>query len=132
RYRIAIHLRTDPGEREAERGDLERDRLDGLVHFLRAVDLAGFRRHPALQHGRVDAGYRRLDVDAAEPVLLALLHREGDEEPLSVAIEVGDRGDHAGIGIAALQIELPQQFLVEVQAVGIVYVGRLEEAQQAR
>ena len=48
-----------------------------------------------------------LDIDDAEPVTLALLDGEGDEEAAAVAVEIGGRRDDADIGISVLHVELP-------------------------
>ena len=80
----------------------------------------------------IERGKRALHVDGAEAVALALADGEGDEEAAPVAVEIGGRRDDAGIGIAVLKIELTQQLAVEAQAVGVVDIGALEEAEKVR
>ena len=60
----------------------------------------------------------------------ALFDGEGDEEAFAFAIEIGDRRDDARIGVAVLEVVTAQHFAVEIEAVWVVDVGGLEEAQK--
>ncbi len=68
----------------------------------------------------VEVAELALDLDVAELVALAFLDHVGDDEVALVRGQLGDRGDHAEIGIAVGQVELAQLLLVEGQAIGIV------------
>jgi len=54
----------------------------------------------------------------AEMIALALVHREGEEEPVARGSELGHAGDQAEIGISLGKIELAQQIAVVGEAVG--------------
>ena len=68
------------------------------------------------------------DVDIAESIFFALVDGEGDEEAAAIPVEVGRRRNNAGIGIAVLQVKLPQQLTIEIEPIRIVDIGALQEA----
>ena len=72
-----------------------------------------------------------IDEDLAEPVALALVEGEGDEEVVPLAIEIGDRGYDLEVGVAAIEVVAAQLLLVRRHAVRIVVVGAAQEAQIA-
>ena len=66
----------------------------------------------------------RIDGDLADFVALALVDREGQEEALPVGRQFGAGIGDLDVGVAVLQIEPAQQFLVVGQPLRIVLVGR--------
>ena len=70
-------------------------------------------------------------LDRAELVARPFLDDVGDDEVAAVGRQLGERRDDAEIGIALGQVESAQLLLVGGEAVGIVAVVRLEEAEQA-
>src|SRR5439155_12970330 len=72
-----------------------------------------------------------LDVDRAEIVAVALIDGESQDEAVAARIELGDRRDDAHVRIAVLEIVAAQQLTIRFDAVGIVKVVVLEEAEDA-
>ncbi len=73
-----------------------------------------------------------MNVDIAEMVERPLFDREGDDEAfLRGIVDAGRRYD-LNVGKAVLEVETPDQIAVGLDAIGIVDVGRLQEAQEIR
>ena len=70
------------------------------------------------------------EIDRGDPVLLALLDLEGNQEALALRIVFGQRGHHLNVGEAVLQVKAANQVAVGFDAVRIVDVAAAEEAQQ--
>ncbi len=73
----------------------------------------------------------RLDIDGAEPVAVAFVHGEGDDEAFPRRIIRAGCGDDLGVGKAVLEVEGAQQVAVGFDPVGVVDIGGLEESQPA-
>src|SRR5262245_41483888 len=73
----------------------------------------------------------RQDVDGTEPVKVALLDVERDHETPALGIVFGDRRGDSNVGVAVLQIPAPEQLPVGVDAVAIVEIIALEEAEDS-
>ena len=129
---VAIGARPDAGEGIATLGHLQRQRLGGLVDVGRVVDLPRNGQQVAAVLLRPDRRQRALDAHVAESVELTFLDRVGDEETRPVAVDLGVAGDHAHVGVAVLQVVLPQQLLIQAHTIRIVDVGALEEIEPAR
>ena len=104
--------------------------FDAFFDEIRIVDAAGL----SLSLARKDAGSIAcmLDTISTLPnaILRALIDRERDDEALLRRIVFADRRNHAHVGIAVLQIEPAKQISIGFDAVGIVDVGRLQEAEK--
>ena len=126
---IAVAVRTRGGEGIAALGHLDGDELGRLLDGVGIVDAA--RLGPQQGTKRVGRHVRdvRADLDLAEMVLLAFLDGEGDDESLRVRIVFPGRGDDADVDEAVFEIVAPQQVAIDLDAVGIVDVVRLQEAQ---
>ena len=74
---------------------------------------------------------RTVAFDLAELVARALLDDVGDDEVAAIGRQFRKRGDNAEIGVALGQVEGAQLLLVGGEAVGIVGVIRLKEAEDA-
>ena len=72
-----------------------------------------------------------LDIDGAEPVTIAFVDGEGDDEALPRRIIRAGCGDDLDVGKAVLEVEGAQQVAVGLDAVGVVDIGGLEESQPA-
>ena len=68
----------------------------------------------------------------ADPVLLAFLDLEGDQEALALRIVFRQRGHHLHVGKAVLQVKAANQVAIGFDPVRIVDVAAAEEAQQIR
>src|SRR5207302_8912661 len=53
-----------------------------------------------------------IDVDLPEPVSLAFVDGESNDEPIAVGCQLGNRGDHPEIGISLGQVKPAQQLPV--------------------
>ena len=73
---------------------------------------------------------REFDVDAADPVLLALIDGDRDDIAAGVRVELRIGGDDAEIGIAVLQVIAADELQIGGEPVRIVDVRALEEAQK--
>ena len=79
---IAIGMRAHVDERKAALAGREHERIGGLVHRLAVEHFARRKPHHAAHRRGVERCDARRDVDRAEPVALALVDREGDDETL--------------------------------------------------
>ena len=70
-----------------------------------------------------------MHVDGSDAVLLTFLDIEGDNEALQRGIVFAHRRDDAHVRITPVEIEAAQQVAVRFDAVLIIDVGRLQEAQ---
>ena len=70
-----------------------------------------------------------IDIHRADAILRALVDREGDDEAFLRRIVFADRRNDAHVGITVLEIEPAQQIAVGLDAVGVVDVGGLQEAE---
>ena len=70
-----------------------------------------------------------LDIDRTEAIVRAFLDGEGDDEALLAGIVLAGRRNDLDVGIAVLEIKPADQVAVGLDTVGIVDVGRLQEAQ---
>src|SRR5262249_4546514 len=131
RLEVPITARSDRRERISALGDFDRHVFDSLLDRLGIVDVAGDRPHLAPE--RVGVNYRnaRLQVDDAEPVAVAFLDREGDDEAAAARVVFAHRRYYAHIGEAVLEVEPAQQVPVNLDPVGVVDVVRFQKAQQA-
>ena len=128
---IALVSRVDVGERIAERaGDLA-DAGDRVLDRLGVEPVAGLEVGDLLDLVGAKVAKRAFRLDRAEPVARAFLDHVGDDEVAAVGSQLGKRRDDAEIGIAFGQVEGAQLLLVGGEAVGIVAVVGLEEAEQA-
>ena len=60
------------------------------------------------------------------------LDRESDDETLFRRVVLAGRRNDLNVGIAVAEIEPPDQIAVGLDAIGIVHVGRLQEAEDIR
>src|SRR5262249_4126177 len=119
------------GKGDALLGQGKRESLHGLFHQgLVEGRPRGGKQLPAQVAG-IDPGEHRFHLDGAELEELALVDDEGDVETRAVAIELGARGDDANVGVAALQVELAHELLIQGHPVRVVDVGALDEVEQA-
>ena len=127
---VAVAARAHIGEGIAAPGGLDRHLLDALLDQLGVVDVAGAELAAccAASPDRVACTF---DTTSTVPTRYcgALLDGEGDDEALAGRIVLADRRDDAHVGIAVLEIEAAQQIAVGLDAVRIVDVGGLQEAQ---
>src|SRR5262245_22887614 len=131
--RLEVAVATPPhlGEGVAALRHFDRDVLHGLFHLIGVVDGARAHAQASAQRDRIDIANVGHDVDAAEAVEVALLDRVGDDEAPLLGIVLRHRGPDADVGVAVLQIEPPEQLAVGLDAVAIVEVVALEEAEDA-
>src|SRR5579883_2076442 len=124
---IAPDIGPHVDEGVAQRSDGIGDGGDGLVDLVGVVPITRAHRQVRLELLDLQALEVRRHLDLAELVALALVDREGDEEAITVGRKLGDRGDHAEIGIAFRKVELAQQLAIEVEAIGIEAIVRRQE-----
>lgn len=105
---------------------------DGILHVLGAVDVALARLDHRLQGVAVDLGNGAVDADVAERIARALVHREGDGVLVGRRVEVGGGRDDLEIGIAVVEVEAAQKFLVGLKLLLVVDVVAHDERQHAR
>src|SRR5262249_5394191 len=89
RHRIPVEARLHLGEGITLLRGGDGQGLGRLLHPLYVVGASGATQDDAAQRVDIDRGQRRLHVDHAEFVLLALINGEGDEETAAVTVEVG-------------------------------------------
>ncbi len=128
RLAIAVDPRPHVDECITQAAELIGDRVDRLLDLVGVVPVALDRVDLLAQRFGIEVAQARHDVDLAEAVALALIDREGDEEPLAVGGQFGDDRHHAKIGVAVREIEPPQEITVERQPIGIVSVVGREDA----
>jgi hypothetical protein len=128
---VAIRSRLHRGERETLPRGFDRHVLDRFLDRFRVVDVA--RRHPQarLQQPAAQRRYLRADLDGADPILLALVDREGDDESLLRRVELAQRRHHPNVDIAMLEVEAAQELAVRLDPVRIIDVAGLQEGEQA-
>ena len=69
-----------------------------------------------------------VDIHLAEAIPLALVDREGDDKTVAVGGQLGDRRNHAKIGIPLGQIVFAQQLAIVGQPIGVVGVRGRQKA----
>ena len=131
--RIAHAGRANLGEGIAAPGHLGGHVGERVLDRLGVVDLPGrgARRCRRSVSGSTSPD-ARIDVDGADPVLLALLDRDGDDVAAARGVELRVGRKNAEIGVAVLEVVAADQLLVGGEPVGIVDVGVLEEAEEVR
>ncbi len=130
---VAGDLRDDLDEGEAGLSGLEGHALDHAVDLAHVVDFAGPDLAEQRREGfRVQTRRGRADGDLADIVARTLVDREGEEKPVAFTGDLGGGGEHPEIDIAALEIELPQQLAVELEAVGVIGHAAENETQPVR
>src|SRR5262249_22661478 len=126
--RIAVAARPRLAERITAARQLDRHVFDGFFDRLAVVDLP--RRHPQnwTQRLPADGADIGLNVNSAEMVERSLFDGEGyDEAFFTWIVHAGGR-HHLHVGIAMFEIEAPDQIAIGFDAVGVIDVGRLQEA----
>ena len=131
-FPIAIDPRADVDERIAQPTELEGHIFDSLLDQLGVVGVVLEGRRQSSQLFRVEVLELGFQRDLAERVDLTLVQREGDEEILAIRGQLGERRDHAKVGVAAGQIVFPQKLTVQGQAIGIVGIVRGQKPVPAR
>src|SRR6185312_13656252 len=126
---VAVAARANIGEGVAAARGLDGHRLDALLHQVGVVDAARAELDLAAHDGRIDRAHVRDDVDLADLVLRALVDGEGDDEALLGRVVLTDRREDSHVGVAMLEVEAAQEVAVGLDAVRIVDVGGLQEAQ---
>src|SRR6185312_3872915 len=126
---VAVAARANIGEGVAAARGLDGHRLDALLHQVGVVDAARAELDLAAHDGRIDRAHVRDDVDLADLVLRALVDGEGDDEALLGRVVLTDRREDSHVGVAVLEVEAAQEVAVGLDAVRIVDVGGLQEAQ---
>src|SRR6185312_7269318 len=126
---VAVAARAHIGEGVAAARGLDGHRLDALLHQVGVVDAARAELDLAAHDGRIDRAHVRDDVDLADLVLRALVDGEGDDEALLGRVVLTDRREDSHVGVAVLEVEAAQEVAVGLDAVRIVDVGGLQEAQ---
>src|SRR4029079_12718448 len=129
---VAVEARLDLAEGVALLRHGGGQSLDSLLDLVSVIDPAGAGEDVAVDGIDIERGQVGLDVDRAEAVALPLLDGESNEEATTVAIEVGGGRNDACVGITVLHVELPQQLTIQIEPIGVVNVGALEETQQIR
>ena len=125
---VALDIGTDFDEGVAQRTDDIAERRHRLLDRVGVEPLARRDGQVALQHVDIETLEARRHLDLAELVARAFAYRDCDEEAFTIGRQLGHRRYHAEVGIALRQVELAQQFAVEIEAVRIVAVVRRQEA----
>ena len=110
---------------------VEFHRIDAAADGIAVVPVALIDLEIAAQVVAVQVAQLRVDRDLADPVAIAFADIEGEEEARPVRRQFGLRRQHLEVDVAVLQVEAPQQFLVEVQPLRIVLVGARQKAPPA-
>ena len=108
---------------------LDRHDLDALFDQIGVVDAARAELDLAAQNGRVDGADVGHDIHGPDAILAALVDREGDDKALLGGVVFADRRNDPHVSVAVLQIKPAQQVAVGLDAVGVVNIGRLQEAE---
>ena len=119
-FGIAVELRFHVGEGIAESAGRLGQAVDRIFDQLGVVPVAGLHRQASRHRLAVEVADLALHLHVAELVALSFLHHVSDDEVLLVRRQLGHGGNHAEIGIALRQVELPQLLLVVSHAIGIV------------
>ena len=130
--RIAVEavLNVDEGITQAAQRVVQGGR--GLVDIPLVVPLALLHLHKAAQDFRIEVLERGLDVHLADLVALPLVQREGDVEGILLRRQLGDRRDHLEVDVAVHQVEVAQPVAIDLETIGIVGIGRDQEAVPGR
>ena len=128
---VARRARTHRREGKAPLRGLDGHVLDGLLDRFGIVDVARIGPQPRSQERGVERPHSRLHIDRSDPVLLALLDREGDHESSPCRIEFPDRGYDAHIDVAVLEIKPAQQLAIRLDPVRIIDVAGLQECENS-
>ena len=99
----------------------------GASDRVAIVPIAFIELHVLAQRFAVQSAQLRIEGDLGDPVALALMQREGQEERGPIGRQFRHGLADLDVGVAVLQVEPAQQFLVEVDAGRIVFVRRREE-----
>ena len=78
----------------------------------------------------IDGAHIGLNVDRAEVIELPFLDGEGYDETFFARIVYAGCRNNLHVGIAVFEIKAPDQVAIGLDAVGIVNVSRLQEAQE--
>ena len=127
-FAVAVDARPDVDERIAEGADGLDQRVDGLVDLVGIVPFAHLQLDHLLEALGLEVAQPRLHPDLAETVACAFFHGEREEEVLAVRGQLGHCGNDTEIGVTVLQVETPQQFAVQGQAVRVVGIVNRKEA----
>ena len=129
--RIAGDARLDVHERIAAVVHGFLDQVGGAADRVAVVPVACGELQAGPQVVAAQVAKLGVDGDLADLVALALVDRERQEEALAVGRQFGTGIGDLDVGIAVLQIEPAQQFLVVGQTFRVVLVGRGQKAPPA-
>ena len=123
-----MRLRTDIDEGETKSAEIIDNPVHGIVNLVSVVDLAGDNLHQRTQRFLFDILQTNIEVHIPESILVAFLHREGDNEILLVRRQLGDSIENFEVRIAFAQIVPPEQLTVEAETIGIIGVRGRQDA----
>ena len=125
---VAGNARPDVHEGVATVLRLVLQRRRRPVHLFAVVGVARLEQQQRLQVVAVQLRQLAVDPDLADLVPVALTDGERDEKGAAVRRQLGHGVVHLEVGKAILQVEPPQQLLVEVDALGVVLVAAGQDA----
>jgi len=94
--------------------------LNGILDSLGVVNIANLHRQITAHQLAVKVAQLAIDIDLAERIALPFLNHVSDDEVFLIRRQFRNRRNHAEIGIAFGQVELPQLLLVKRQTIRIV------------
>ena len=106
--------------------------VDRRLDLVALVQIARTDRQQQLQEVGVQPVVLGDDINLAEIVAIAFVHRQGDAESAVVRSQLRDRRQDPEIVIAAVGVKFPQLLAVVVQAVRVVVVVGREQAVPGR
>ncbi len=128
---VAGDLRLDLDERKATIVHLEFYRVDAPADGVAVVPVAFADFESSAQVVAADVAKLGVDRDFADAIAFTFADGEGKEEAGPVRRQLRFRSPHFEIDVAVLQVEAPQQLLVEIQPVRIIFIRRGKEAPPA-
>ena len=132
RIEIAVAARVHDREGITAPRGLDLHLLDRLLQRLGVVERPDIDARVAAQRIGIERRDAGLEIDRRNPVLLAFLDLEGDQEALFLRIIFRERGHHLHVGKAMLQVIAANQIPVGLDTVRIIDVTAGKKAQQIR
>ena len=120
---VAIGAGENLRERITALRELDRHVLGRLVESVGIVDRTGFRDQQRPQCLGRDVLQIRNEIELAEPIRLALVDRENDDEAVACRIVFGGRGHDLHVLVTFAHIKSSQQIPVGFDAIRIVDIA---------